>query len=191
VTRRTSPLRGLTLEELMRLTRFLIRPRSASPLFVAALLTVPITQPRNLDPLRTSVVTGRVTDSVGQPMAAANVSIVARNLSTVTSTDGRYSLVVARAVDREQVTLRVARIGYQARTMSVYLSCDTVRADVRLTTTIAQLNEVVATSVGDAASVQLRAAPSSLGAAQPLRMARKFSAANEQRNHPCWPRRVR
>ncbi|MEP7001015.1 MAG: von Willebrand factor type A domain-containing protein [bacterium] len=175
----------------MRFTRFLMRRRGASPLLVAALLTFPASQPRNLDSRDTVVVTGRVTDSGGQPIVAASVSIAARNLKTLTASDGRYTLVVGRAVDREQVTLRVAMIGFQARTMAVYLNGDTVRADVRLTPATANLEEVVVTSVGDAASVHRSQLRSIAGAPQAVGMTRKTSAGYDQQNHPGWPRRVR
>ena len=73
----------------------------------------------------------------------------------VTRADGRYVLRVVRTADRERLTLRVQRNGFEPRSLPVILSGDTIRADVRLTPASAALAEVRETkTVNDAASVQ-------------------------------------
>jgi Ca-activated chloride channel family protein len=186
---RTSPLRGLTLEELMRFIRFLPRPRGVPSLLAAVLLTLPVTQQVHPELRNSVVVTGRVTDAGGQPVAAANVSISARKLATVTASDGRYTLIVAPVAEREQVTLRVVRIGFEARSMTVYLSGDTVRADIRLSAATLQLSEVVTTSVQDAVgSVQRRSAIGPAAAPPMAGYAMKAARGDARERVPGWRR---
>lgn len=129
----------------MHVFRALAHRGGVSTLFAAALLTTPDTMSLTYGAQRQTVVTGRVLDAAGQPIQSAAVSITERNASTTSAPDGRYTLAVARTGDRDQVTLLARRIGYQARTMTLILSADTVRADIRLSAQTNRLEEVVAT----------------------------------------------
>jgi Ca-activated chloride channel homolog len=79
-----------------------------------------------------TVLTGRVSDPAGAPLSAAIVSVDNRAATATTAADGRYSLRVNRSTNGERATLRVRRMGFQLRTLSVILAGDTVRADVQL-----------------------------------------------------------
>jgi Ca-activated chloride channel family protein len=129
----------------MSFTSNLARRGGVSTLFAAALLSTPgfIRLPHGA--ASQTVVTGRVLDFAGQPIPSAAVSITERNVGATSGPDGRYTLTVTRASDRDQVTLLARRIGYGARRMTLVLSADTVRADIRLTTQTNRLEEVVTT----------------------------------------------
>src|SRR5512138_641181 len=59
---------------------------------------------------QTGTITGRVTDAAnGQPVAAAQVSIVGTNVGTQATTEGVYTL---RGVNPGSVELRVLRVGF-------------------------------------------------------------------------------
>ena len=135
----------------MSFTRYLACRRGASSLLAAVFLTLPSSRPASPERHASTVVVGRVTDSGGQPLGAASVSIRAHTLAAVTASDGRYTLTVARSGEHEQVTLRVAKVGFESRNVPVYLSGDTVRADVRLAAVTMQLSDVVSTAVSTAA----------------------------------------
>src|SRR5262245_38413387 len=61
-------------------------------------------------PARAGVVRGKVTDKEnGQPVVAAQVTIVGTSLGALTNNDGIYTI---NGVPAGQVTVRVARIGY-------------------------------------------------------------------------------
>ncbi|MDB4890636.1 MAG: hypothetical protein JWL61_2491 [Gemmatimonadetes bacterium] len=128
----------------MRFTN-LARRGGVSTLFAAALLVPPrsVTMPHGTT--SHTVVTGRVLDAAGQPVQSATVSITERNTSTTSANDGRYTLTVSRTGEREQVTLLTRRIGYQARRITLILSADTVRADIRLSVEMDRLEAVVVT----------------------------------------------
>lgn len=136
----------------MRFTEFFPRRRTTT-LLAGVLLAAPASPWVSPTPLATTVLTGRILDDTGQPLGSAAVAIVERQLSVVTRTDGRYALSITRASDRERVTLRVQRTGFETRSMPVILSGDTVRADVRLAKATAVISEVAATGAAtDAAA---------------------------------------
>ena len=141
----------------------LARRGGTSTLLATAFLTLPRTVPEPAGLVGQTIVAGRVSDAAGFPIAAATVRIVERNAAAQTASDGRYALTVARQGDREQVRLLVQRVGYQARTMMVVLSADTVRADVRLTPQAVQLDAIVGTGVASAASRELGAQSNLVG----------------------------
>lgn len=86
----------------MSFTRYLACRRGASSLLAAVFLTLPPIRPGTPERQASTVITGRVTDSGGQLLGAATVSISARKLAAVTASDGRYTLTVARAARRSR-----------------------------------------------------------------------------------------
>ena len=139
----------------MSFTRYLACRRGASSLLAAVVLTLPSIRPATTGRQSSTVVTGRVTDAAGQPLSAATVSIPARQLAAVTASDGRYTLTVATGGAPEQASLRAAKIGFQPRSVRVYLNRDTVRADVQLAVQLpaasTHLSDVVTTGAAAAA----------------------------------------
>jgi Ca-activated chloride channel family protein len=79
-----------------------------------------------------TVVTGRVLDATGQPVAAATLAVTSKFSKTVSGNDGRYVITVARSGESEQVVLQVAKSGFEPRRLSVFLHGDTIRADITL-----------------------------------------------------------
>jgi TonB-linked SusC/RagA family outer membrane protein len=95
------------------------------------------------------IITGRVTDAAsGQPLPAAQVTLVGTTRGAASGDDGRYRLA---AVPAGSYQVRVLRIGYQAVTRPVTVSAgQTVTLDVALTGTAVSLDQVVVTATGDA-----------------------------------------
>ena len=102
-------------------------------LLAAMVLMSPLRQPLADRAAPTTIVTGRVLDPGGQPIAAATLSIPARSLSTTSRADGRYALAVPRNGPSETVSLQATKSGFGTRRLGVYLNGDTVRADITMT----------------------------------------------------------
>jgi TonB-linked SusC/RagA family outer membrane protein len=95
----------------------------------------------------TGTVTGRVTDGAsGQPVPAAQISIVGTTTGTITTADGVYTL---RGVPAGSVTLRVLRVGYsENRQTTTVTAGQTTTLDIVLTSVPASLSAVVSTATG-------------------------------------------
>ena len=104
-------------------------------LLAAMVLMSPATATPIHESLATTVVTGRVVDPGGSPVASAMLAIASKNSRTISGSDGRYVLAVARNGESEQVQLQVAKAGFETRRMNVFLHGDTVRADIMLSRT--------------------------------------------------------
>jgi Ca-activated chloride channel family protein len=112
---------------------------------VVALIGAPIaTSPARTD--ATTVITGRVTDAAGVALGGAVISIDNRTAATSTGGDGRYVLRVTRSGERETVTLRARRVGFQAFVTPIVLRGDTVRLEIQLQAASTQLSESVVAS---------------------------------------------
>ncbi|MCU0617131.1 MAG: carboxypeptidase regulatory-like domain-containing protein [Gemmatimonadaceae bacterium] len=94
----------------------------------------------------TGTLTGRVTDAAsGQPVAAAQISIVGTTNGTITSAEGQYSLRVPAG----SVTIRVLRVGYSEQRQSATITAgQTTTLDVVITSVPASLSAVVSTATG-------------------------------------------
>jgi Ca-activated chloride channel family protein len=162
----------------------------------------------------TTVVTGQVTDGHGNPVAQAMLRVNDRGASATAAVDGRYSLRVPRrtALDQaERIVIRVARIGYQPRDVSVLLRGDTVRTDIQLAAAAAKLESVVTTATGtaDSRSAAVTSAPAmaptagtanalqgrvaggvAQGVAGGIAMRRAMVAPPAAYPHPRYPRRL-
>ena len=143
----------------MSCTRTHARRSGVSTLFAAALLTMPGSIPATVGAPSQTVITGRVVDMSGQPIAGGQVSITERSVGATTPANGRFTLTVSRSGNREQVILVTQRIGYQARKMTVVLSADTVRADVRLVLESTRLEAVVTAGAQDESRARPTPAP--------------------------------
>ena len=93
----------------------------------SALFDHPVAEARWLD---STVVVGRVTSN-GRAVAGVSVSVAGRATSTISANDGRYALTVARAGQRDRVTLLARAIGYQPWQRALDLVGDTIRVDTR------------------------------------------------------------
>ncbi|MFL5618194.1 MAG: von Willebrand factor type A domain-containing protein [Gemmatimonadaceae bacterium] len=98
-----------------------------------------LAEARRLD---STVVVGRVTSN-GRAVQGVSVSVAGRATSTISANDGRYALTVARASQRDRVTLLARSIGYQPWQRAIDLVGDTVRVDIALAPATTMLEEVV------------------------------------------------
>jgi Ca-activated chloride channel family protein len=139
-------------------------PLPRAPLALA-LLCLPLLAARapttHVTPSPVTVVTGRVTDGSGNPVAQAQLRVADRGASTSSTIDGAFAFRIPRTtqVDRsERVVIHVTRIGYQPRDVAVMLRGDSVRTDIQLVMATLTLQEQVVTSKGatDAAAAPVR-----------------------------------
>ncbi len=95
---------------------------------------------------QTRFVSGRVTTESGEPLAAASVGLIGTSTGTYTDDQGRFSLTVPTG----PVTIRVRRIGYVAKTVTVESSATTVA--VALARDVLQLETQVVTGTATTVS---------------------------------------
>lgn len=88
------------------------------------------------------IITGRVTDNTGAPVAGATVTVKGTNIATSTGSDGTYRLNVPESAG----TLVISAVGYG--NMDAAITGSTV--DVGLATSQSNLNEVVVVGYGTA-----------------------------------------
>jgi TonB-linked SusC/RagA family outer membrane protein len=93
-------------------------------------------------------VRGRVVDKEsGQPVTAAQVTVVGTSLGALTNNDGQFTI---NGVTAGQVTVRAARIGYQPQNQVVVVSDNgQATANFTLDRAVARLEEVVTTATGE------------------------------------------
>ena len=91
-------------------SRVLIAGALLALVAASALFDHSVADARRLD---STVVVGRVTSN-GRAVPGVTITIAGRATSTISASDGRYALVVARAGQRDRVTLLARRIGYRA-----------------------------------------------------------------------------
>jgi TonB-linked SusC/RagA family outer membrane protein len=97
-----------------------------------------------------AAITGRVTNSAGEPLSSANVTIAQLNIVAYTNPDGSYRLVVpgARAQDQE-VVLSARLIGYRAQSSTIRLTPGAnLVQNFALAPDPLRLSEVVVTGAG-------------------------------------------
>jgi Ca-activated chloride channel family protein len=96
------------------------------------------------------VIVGTVRDAnsgVGIEAAQVVLASGAPAAYATANANGHYVLSIEQTTRGSTVALQVRRIGYQARTITVHLVADTVRADVALSASTNSLSSVVVTSV--------------------------------------------
>src|SRR4051812_2787994 len=91
---------------------------------------------------------GRVIDKEsGQPVTAAQVTVIGTSLGALTNNDGQFTI---NGVTAGQVTVRAARIGYQPQNQVVVVSDNgQTTANFSLDRAVARLEEVVTTATGE------------------------------------------
>jgi hypothetical protein len=89
--------------------------------------------------LAQAIVTGRVTDAGGRPLAGANVAIEGSDLRTATDERGYYRLTVERA---GTVRIRASKRSYAASSRRVTVAGATVSRDFRLFPVAAERDEL-------------------------------------------------
>ena len=110
----------------------------------AALLFLPVAAAAQQRP----VISGRVTSSVGVPIAGATVYIEGANVGSVTENNGAYRIVVPpELVPGTQVLLIARSIGFHSRSYPVILTIS-VNRDFTLESNPLHLGEVVITGSG-------------------------------------------
>jgi len=95
-------------------------------------------------PQTAGTLTGLVTDAnTGDPIFRAKVTVDGTGLSTLTATDGRYSLsVTVPESSTRALIVRVAMIGYTQATMTVTVGAEAVEADFALQRSAIELLDV-------------------------------------------------
>ena len=137
-------------------------PRRTCALALFALPLVPATlsahaagrlsAPRSIEtrpaPAPAGTIRGRVIDKEsGQPVTAAQITVVGTSLGALTTNDGQYTI---NGVTAGQVTVRAARIGYQPQNQVVVVSDNgSTAANFSLDRAVARLEEVVTTATGE------------------------------------------
>jgi TonB-linked SusC/RagA family outer membrane protein len=100
-----------------------------------------------------ALITGRVTNEQGAPLANANVFLPTLSLGAQTSANGTYSIVVpARNTTGQQTTLAARYIGYVRQNRQITLSAGNQTVNFALKTDPFRLEEVVTTGVANATS---------------------------------------
>lgn len=74
-----------------------------------------------------AVVSGRITDTSGDPLPGANVVVELTNYGGATDVDGNYSFTAQASGQEVKLTARF--IGYRTQTVSVTLSAGTITQD--------------------------------------------------------------
>jgi len=110
-------------------------------------------------------ITGRVTDAAtGQPVSAAQISIVGTNLGTQANTEGQFTL---RGVSAGSVELRVLRVGYGEVKQAVNVTAgQTATANIQMRSVVTTLAPVVTTATGEQRRVEVGNAIAQVDAAK-------------------------
>ena len=112
----------------------------------------------------TGVVRGTIVDSTSQqPVAGAQVLLVGTNRTTLTDASGGYRFT---GVPAGSATLRVQRIGFAQRTMTVSVSEGETAVDVRLQPVVTTLSQVVVVGYGSSNRAEVTGALSTVSAEQ-------------------------
>ena len=102
-----------------------------------------------------ATISGRVTNSDGQPLVGANVLITSLNAGTTTGANGVYQFSIAEAdANGQRVTLTARFIGYTPMTRQITLSSGAQTQNFELKTDPFRLDEVVVTGVAEATSTR-------------------------------------
>jgi TonB-linked SusC/RagA family outer membrane protein len=108
-------------------------------------------------------ITGRIVAAgTNQPLADSRVILVGTSISTISQTDGGYTL---RNVPTGALTVRVLRVGYQElkKTVNISAGGQVATLDFALQQAVVQLQEIVTTATGDQRRVEIGNAVTTLG----------------------------
>ncbi len=136
---------------------------------IAVLLALAVAGPMSPVPSAAYTLTGRVTDTAGNPVADARIIILEASRSTRTDGDGRYLLT---DVPDGTYGVSFAAIGYRPRVIRVSIRGTDARVDVMLSRTLVELPAIqtTATPLGTSA----------LESPQPLAVLQGEALANAQ-----------
>ena len=112
-----------------------------------------------------TTIAGRVTDATsGQPIVAAQVSVVGTTLGTQTNGEGSYAI---RGVGAGQVEVRVLRVGYAELKQTVTVTAGQVNtANFQMRAVAVTLTPVVTTATGEQRRVEVANAIANIDAAK-------------------------
>ncbi len=111
--------------------------------------------PVSLAAQQPAVITGRVTNSAGAPLAGAQVTVPSLGIGATTRGDGSYTILVPAArIPSGPVTVNARLIGYKLGSSEVTLSGGSATADFALADNPLQLGEVVVTGAGTTSEVE-------------------------------------
>ena len=118
---------------------FIVKRKTASVLFFLLFLPVwAFSQNAGLN------ITGKVTDTKGEPLVGVTVIVQNENRGSVSDNDGRYS--IARDVTRPNTTLSFSMLGFKTLTVEVPAVQDVL--DVEMEEDVNLLDEAVAIGYG-------------------------------------------
>lgn len=105
---------------------------------------------------KATVVTGRVANEAGVPLAYADVRIPALSAGAITKDNGTYNIVIPAArVTGQHVSLTARVLGYKPQSVEITLEAGgTLTQDFRLVPNPLQIGEVVVTGAGTATETQ-------------------------------------
>jgi hypothetical protein len=92
------------------------------------------------DNIHQAIITGRVTDSAGNPIAGTTVKVCATAMGTAAATDGSFYLNIPA---RGNVLLEISCVGFKSRSITVQLPVDSVRIDITLQDQALLIDELV------------------------------------------------
>jgi carboxypeptidase-like protein/TonB-dependent receptor-like protein len=102
-----------------------------------------------------AIVTGRVADEAGKPIALATVALPALGVGATTRQNGEYTILIPAARATGQQTALTARIiGYKPQSVLITLREGTVNQDFALASNPLQLGEIVVTGAGTETTVE-------------------------------------
>ena len=128
----------VSFERKLAIASFELPPAGAAP--AAAARDTAVIAPRG-----TAILTGKVTDASGTPLANARVAVDADNAATTTDNQGNFRLTGLRAGTR---SLNVRRIGFASVDMPVNVSASSTRSvTISMNTYVAVLDAVRVSAV--------------------------------------------
>ena len=111
--------------------------------------------PASLAAQQPAVITGRVTNASGTPLANAQVTVQQLGIGATSRGDGSYTVLVPAArIPTGPVTVTARLIGYKLGTTQVSLEGGSATADFALADNPLQLGEVVVTGAGTTSEVE-------------------------------------
>lgn len=120
---------------------------AALAVFMAAGLAVGTTVP--LHAQQATVITGKVTDQTGKPLASATIQIKSLGVGTIADQDGNFRFTVpASRVQGQQVVMTASLLSYRSVSATITLHAGTITHDFQLAFSPLQLEAIVATGQG-------------------------------------------
>jgi TonB-linked SusC/RagA family outer membrane protein len=95
------------------------------------------------------LISGRVTNSVGQALPGSTVSIPSLGAESVTGADGKYHFALDQRGSGDSILVRVRKVGFQPKSKLVALNHPTIEVDFVLAPQAQSLENVVVTGVAD------------------------------------------